>query len=160
MKCRNHIVDGSWRGQRGVGLIEVLIALLVLSFGMLGLAGLQMWSLRYNQSAMERGMAVVQTYTIVDAMRADRVAALGHAFDIGFDTPAPTGASFPARSLRAWRASLQAAIGAGATGSVSCDGEVCTIGVRWIDTRATNRDPDEDGNIPETLQIVTTVARL
>ena len=41
--------------QRGVGLIEVLIAVLVLSFGMLGMVGLQTWSLRNNQSALERG---------------------------------------------------------------------------------------------------------
>lgn len=160
MKRRNHIVDAGLRGQRGVGLIEVLIALLVLSFGMLGLAGLQMWSLRYNQSAMERGMAVVQTYAIVDAMRADRIAALNHNFDIGFDASAPTGGSFPAVSLRAWRASLLAALGPGATGSVSCNGEVCTIGVRWNDTRGTNQEPDQDGNTATLLQIVTTEARL
>ncbi len=62
--------------QRGVGLIEVLISLLVLSIGMLGLAGLQLFSLRNNQGAMERSMAVVETHSIADAMRADRVNAL------------------------------------------------------------------------------------
>jgi prepilin-type N-terminal cleavage/methylation domain-containing protein len=33
------------RAQAGVGLIEVLVSLLVLSIGMLGLAGLQIYSL-------------------------------------------------------------------------------------------------------------------
>jgi len=158
MGRRNHIINEN--RQRGVGLIEVLIALLVLSFGMLGLAGLQVWSLRYNQSAMERGMAVVQTHTIVDAMRADRAAALSGVFDIGFDASPPTGATFPEVSLRAWRASLTAALGPGATGEIDCDGAVCMIRVRWDDTRGTNVEPDENGDIPVQLQVVTTEVRL
>jgi type IV pilus assembly protein PilV len=142
--------------QRGVGLIEVLIALLVLSFGMLGLAGLQMWSLRYNQSAMERGMAVVQTHTIADAMRADRASALADRFDIGLEAAAPAGATFPEVSLRAWRASIVGALGQGATGSVACNGAVCTIQVRWDDSR-TNTDPN---NQAADNQIVTTEVQL
>ncbi|MET0536077.1 MAG: type IV pilus modification protein PilV [Steroidobacter sp.] len=156
MTRRNHIARAK-RGQRGVGLIEVLIALLVLSFGMLGLAGLQMWSLRYNQSAMERGMAVVQTYSIVDAMRADRNAALNDNFDIGLDATPTAGATFSEVSLRAWRSSLLAALGTGATGSVDCNGAVCTIRVRWDDQRGMNR---ESSDTSSTLQIVTTVVQL
>jgi type IV pilus assembly protein PilV len=156
MKRRNH----NRNRQSGVGLIEVLIALLVLSFGMLGMAGLQMWSLKYNQSAMERGMAVVQTHTIADAMRADRAAALRSEFDISLDTAAPTGNTFPQASLRAWRDSLAAALGPGATGEVDCDGARCTIRVRWNDTRGTNTEPDQDGVTADVLPVVTTVVQL
>lgn len=147
------------KSQRGVGLIEVLIALLVLSFGMLGMASLQMWSLKYNQSAMERGMAVVQTHTIVDAMRADRAGALDHDFDIGIDADPPSGNTFPEVSLRTWRESLADALGPDATGSVSCDG-VCTIQVRWNDTRGTNTEPDAEGVTADVLQTVTTEVQL
>src|SRR5690606_33858548 len=90
--------------QRGVGLIEVLIAVLVLSFGMLGLVGLQTWSLRNNQSALERGMATVQTHSIADAMRADRVNAANGGFDIAIDATTPTGTSFRDRAIAQWRA--------------------------------------------------------
>lgn len=158
MKRRNHKL-----AQRGVGLIEVLIALLVLSFGMLGMAGLQMWSLKYNQSAMERGMAVVQTHTIADAMRADRAAALRDEFDIGLEASAPSGNTFPQASLRTWRQSVQNALGPDATGSVECNtlvGGRCTIQIRWNDTRGTNTTPDAQGNTPDVLQIVTTVVQL
>ncbi len=150
----------STQSQRGVGLIEVLIALLVLSFGMLGMAGLQMWSLKYNQSAMERGMAVVQTHTIADAMRADRAAALRAEFDITLDAAAPSGNTFAQVSLRAWRDSLRAALGADATGEVDCDGARCTIRVRWNDTRGTNTEPNADGTTVDVLQLVTTVVQL
>jgi type IV pilus assembly protein PilV len=156
MKRRNH----NRNHQSGVGLIEVLIALLVLSFGMLGMAGLQMWSLKYNQSAMERGMAVVQTHTIADAMRADRAAALRSEFDISLDSAVPTGNTFPQVSLRAWRDSLAAALGPEATGEVDCDGARCTIRVRWNDTRGTNTEPDQDGVTADVLPIVTTVVQL
>jgi type IV pilus assembly protein PilV len=146
--------------QRGVGLIEVLIALLVLSFGMLGMAGLQMWSLRYNESAMQRGMAVVETHTIADAMRADRAAALRDEFDLAIDAADPTGNTFAQSSLRTWRQSLQGALGPTATGSVDCNGSLCTIRVRWNDTRGTNTQPDANGNTPDVLQVVTTVVQL
>jgi len=159
MKRRNHRIEP----QRGVGLIEVLIALLVLSFGMLGMAGLQMWTLKYNQSAMERGMAVVQTHTIADAMRADRAAALRDEFDLGIDASAPSGNTFPQTSLRTWRQSVRAALGPDATGSVECNvtvGGLCTIRIRWNDTRGTNTTPDAQGNTADVLQVVTTVVQL
>ena len=72
----------SRHGQRGVGIIEILVAVLVLSIGLLGLAGLQMRTLRDNESALERGVAVFETHAIADAMRADRVNAIDHSFDI------------------------------------------------------------------------------
>lgn len=156
MKRRNLLTSK----QRGVGLIEVLIALLVLSFGMLGMAGLQMWSLKYNQSAMERGMAVVQTHTIADAMRADRAAALRGEFNIAMDADPPTGSTFPLVSLSAWRQSLRVALGATATGEVECNGARCDIRVRWDDTRGTNTTPDADGNTATVNQTVTTVVQL
>ncbi len=123
------------RTQSGMGLIEVLIAVLVLSFGMLGLAGLQMWSLRNNQSALERGMAVVQTYSIVDSMRADRTTAINDGFDLAIDATAPTGSNFQDTVRAAWRANLQAVLGPGATGSIDCNGPLCSIRVRWNDER-------------------------
>lgn len=127
-------------GQRGVGLIEVLIAVLVLSFGMLGLVGLQTWSLRNNQSALERGMATVQTHSIVDAMRADRVNASNGTFDIAIDAATPTGTSYRDRTIAQWRASLVESLNATATGAIDCNGATCVITVRWNDARAAEGD--------------------
>lgn len=121
--------------QRGVGLVEVLVAVLVIAFGMLGIVGLQMFSLRSNQSSMERGLAVVQTHSIVDAMRADRTSASNDLFDIA-STATPSGTTFAAVALTEWRANLVTALGDGATGSVSCNGMRCTITVIWNDSRA------------------------
>ena len=55
--------------QKGVGLIEVLVALLVLSVGLLGLASLQITALKFNQSAFFRTHATILTYDVLDRMR-------------------------------------------------------------------------------------------
>jgi type IV pilus assembly protein PilV len=124
------------RRQQGIGLIEVLIAVLVLSFGMLGMVGLQTWSLRNNQSALERGMATVQTHSIVDAMRADRVNAANGSYDIALDDDTPDGNSYRDEAIRNWREDLVVALNPTATGSIDCDGAFCTIVVQWNDERA------------------------
>ncbi len=55
-------------------MIEVLIALVVLSIGLLGLAGLQSAGLRFNQSASMRTQATQLAYDMSDRMRANMVA--------------------------------------------------------------------------------------
>ncbi len=123
--------------QRGVGLVEVLIAVLVLSIGLLGLAGLQLRTLRNNQSALERGVAVVETHAIADAMRADRANAILNRFNITLAAAYPTGALFREVAVRRWRQNIAASLGADATGSIFCNGTDCLIVVQWNDTRAT-----------------------
>lgn len=56
------------RGARGLTLIEVLVALIVLSVGVLGLAGLQITSLQYSQSSYERSLAVMQANDLVERL--------------------------------------------------------------------------------------------
>lgn len=51
------------RDERGFGLIEVLVALLVLGLGLLGLAGLQISALRASHAAYQ--------YTVADIMARD-----------------------------------------------------------------------------------------
>ena len=57
--------------QLGVGLIEVLAALFVLSVGLLGIAGLQAQGLIAGFNASQRSVAVVKAYEIIeDIMKA------------------------------------------------------------------------------------------
>ncbi len=57
----------------GFTLIEVLVAMLVLAFGLLGLANLQATSLRNNQSAYHRSQATQLAYDMADRIRANPV---------------------------------------------------------------------------------------
>src|SRR5690554_6431675 len=87
------------RRQTGISLLEVLIAMLILSLGLLGLAGLQMSALRNNQSAMERSMAVVESYSIVDAMRIAPNAVDNGDFDLPLED-SPASGTFAGNQLR------------------------------------------------------------
>ncbi len=57
--------------QKGVTLVEVLVAVVVLSIGLLGLAQLQMTTLRQTQSALLRSHATLLGYDLTDRMRAN-----------------------------------------------------------------------------------------
>lgn len=60
---------GSVRLQRGVSMIEVMVAVLVLSIGLLGMASLLGVSLRNTQSADFRSQAANLAYDFVDTAR-------------------------------------------------------------------------------------------
>ena len=55
----------------GFTMLEVMIAIVVVSFGLLGLAGLQVFALKNNQSASLRSAASVLASDIVDRMKAN-----------------------------------------------------------------------------------------
>lgn len=59
------------RASRGFSLLEVMIAVLVLSVGLLGLAALQSFSLQNNQSANYRTHATNLAYELIDSIRAN-----------------------------------------------------------------------------------------
>lgn len=129
--------------QQGMSLIEVLVAVLILSIGLMGVATLQMRTLRNNESSLERGVAAAQAYAIADAMRADREHAIAGDFNIAISASTPTGSTFANVAVTEWRDSLTTALGAEATGSVACVATLCTITVRWNDQRATLGDDEQ-----------------
>jgi type IV pilus assembly protein PilV len=127
---------------QGATLIEILVALLILSFGVLGMAGLQARALKGNQSAMHRTQAVMMSYYMLDAMRVDPNKAKTLAYNSDTcNVDAVTGNDLVNNNLRHWIQSLKATLGkAGDTttcGAISCDADgVCQIQVRWDDSRA------------------------
>jgi len=147
-------------GQRGVGLIEVLVAVLILSIGLLGIAMVQTRSLSGNNGSMTRAMAVVASYTILDAMRADRTNALAGAYNTTVDAGmCPTDSGTLAQSALAdWCAGLRDTFGAAGTaptGKVEAVGgspNTFKVTITFNDSRTGNGD---SGN-----QTVVTSARL
>lgn len=61
--------------EAGFSLVEVLVAIVVLAIGLLGLAILQVESLKYNTDAYYRTQATMLAYDIIDRMRANSDAA-------------------------------------------------------------------------------------
>lgn len=67
--------------QAGFTLTEVLVAVLVLSIGLVGIAGLQAVSLQNNQSAFMRSQASALAYDLADRMRSNVASATGALYD-------------------------------------------------------------------------------
>lgn len=131
-----------WRDNyRGFTLLEVLITVLVLSLGMLGIAALQITSVRDTQGAYLKSQAVNRAYEIIDAMRANRdTAADDGAYDNDFDQVSGDycDVSDPVIAegdLCAWKQVLASTLPEGA-GSVSVDGnDIATICIRWVEPK-------------------------
>ena len=128
--------------QCGFTLLEVLIALLILSIGLLGLAALQTTGLRSNQMASMRTLATEAGYDITDRMRANPagVAADEYVIAIG-DAPGDTSATGTALTdLTEWRASVNRLPGGASQitqcdTADGCDGLTHVITVYWDEAR-------------------------
>jgi type IV pilus assembly protein PilV len=85
----NHtFIAASPRRNSGFTVVEVLVALVVLSVGLLGIAKLMLFASRSNDSAYLRSQATQLAYQILDDMRANRSAAIAHFYDTPLGTPA------------------------------------------------------------------------
>ena len=158
----NTLVFNRQSRQRGFGMIEVLITMVILAIGLLGITGLQLTSLRANQISQFRTQATWAAYDLSDRMRANM-----EGVDAGaYDNPTPTAVDacltvagcstdeMAQNDAFEWIASLQSTLPQG-TGTVcidstpndgtpaapACDGggSVYAIKIWW--------DDDRDGNL-------------
>jgi type IV pilus assembly protein PilV len=73
------------RRQTGFTLLEVLISMVIIAFGLLGVAGLQVFALKHSQSATFRSSAATLANDIVDRMKTN----VGGAIDGAYNQPNP-----------------------------------------------------------------------
>lgn len=142
------------QSQRGATLIEILVALLVLSLGVLGMGALQTRAIKGNNSSVQRSQAVMLSYAMMDAMRLDRSAAKGLLYNTGnYDVgtgridaqvcsvAAIVGNTLRDNNMRQWLTSIKDNIGNPADntscGAINCnaDGD-CRVQVIWDDAKA------------------------
>lgn len=133
----------------GFSLMEVLIALLVISLGLMGLARAQVMSLQMNHSAHLRSQATFLANDILDRMRANRTAAVNGQYTMAIGEAAAAASSCRVSSCTEvqvaaydrweWKQDLLARLpeGDGAVEAVpgaSAPGAV-EVTVRWRDSR-------------------------
>ena len=158
------------RSARGTTLLEVLVAILVLSLGLLGVAGLQAASLRYVQGGWARAAVAAAMSNFAERVRSNPGSSttaylLGSPYDTqkseagglgemtGCTSADCTPDALAAEQLNNWRLALTTSIpGAAAfvTGDRSTGYQATII---WFDRVNTQKDPTT-GN--ETLVPVTT----
>ena len=131
----------------GFTLIEVLIAMVVLAIGLLGLAGLQVTSLKNNQSAYNRSQATQLAYDLADRMRANVAGAAiytsGTAAAIANckNTAGCSSTEMAVNDLFEWNSAISAALPNGGTGTITISSGVYSITINWTE----NRDDNADG---------------
>jgi type IV pilus assembly protein PilV len=148
--------------QSGVGLIEVLVALIILSISLLSIASLQTRSLQFNQSAYWRSQANVLAADVLDNMRVLRGEFEDYELEFGGEVPAGGGAAGDVAS--AWLENIETLIPEG-EGSISCTGTassliiLCTVSVRWVETSIFGvvDEADLDGEARTTFSYTTSI---
>ncbi|MHC4222222.1 MAG: type IV pilus modification protein PilV [Planctomycetota bacterium] len=73
------------RYQTGFSLVEVLITLVIMSVGMLGIAGLYVQSMQAGRTSMLRHHAVTLAGDVADRIRANPTAAIAYIDPVGAD---------------------------------------------------------------------------
>lgn len=137
----------------GFSMIEVLIAVLILAFGLLGFALLQTMNLRFTQSANYRTEATNLAYDLLDQMRANRYAAgqyagsSGATFTAGSVTGAacsrPMGAAATiAANITRWQCQVVEALGPSASATVTYLNGNVQVAIAWGDQRWDEANPD------------------
>jgi type IV pilus assembly protein PilV len=145
-------------GARGFSLVEVMVALVVLSVGLLGIAKMQSLAMSSTNTARLRSLAALQSASLAAAMHANRgywaganAAGTPPPVQITYDpvngvqgvgTVAPaacnqcTPGQVAALDLNTWTASLAGFL-PGATAAISCPAGNppvnCTITITWVE---------------------------
>jgi len=147
-----------WHRGRGFTLLEVLVSLLVLSIGLIGVAGLQLLGVSNSRDAYFRTQAVMLSYDISDRMRANQDAVdsatySGHAGTLNSSCRSTTGctsAQMAGDDVALWKQALASLPGGEGVvcidssfddgtgeGSPACDGSgnQYVVKVWWDDDR-------------------------
>lgn len=124
---------GSKYAQEGMTLIEVLVALLILTVGLLGAAAVQLNALKYTDSSRMTSQASFIAYDMMDRIRANSGA--------DYTVTPPTSSNLSVtrdQDLYDFTNNITSFGGPTATGSITLNQRVYTITINWSDARAAN----------------------
>jgi type IV pilus assembly protein PilV len=147
------------RRERGVTIVEGLVALVILSVGMLGIASLYVTSLKTGRTALLRTHAVNLVSDIIDSIRANGTAGVAYELEELADAPAPpapdappacgddgvcTAAEIAGQDLMNWAVALNAALprpqaSIDYTDSAAGTPDIYTVSVSWQESGETQR---------------------
>lgn len=99
--------------QKGLSLIEVLISVFILAVGLLGLAAMQLQSLKYTQGSQWRSQANFLAYDIVERIRANRASVTDYVIAMNAAKPAGALDTMAKNDLFLWLDQLETTIPGG-----------------------------------------------
>ena len=116
---RRSLPQGGALSERGLSMIEVLVALTLVAFGLLGMLGLQARALSVQKDAFHRRQAAELVAQFAERLRANQLAFLAGRYALTYDAHAAvpstapacaapcTSAQVAARDLDEWRIELR-----------------------------------------------------
>ncbi len=135
-------------GQAGFSMVEVLVAVFVLSLGLLGYAATLAATVRASHTAHQRTQATALAYEVIDMIRANRFNYNQYLTDFAQVAPAATG-TLGSRDLAAWKQRLAAALPNGQAriqvdtpGIGGAQRMLVRVFIRWDESRGA-RDPSQ-----------------
>ena len=150
------------RKLQGFSLVEVLIALIIMSVGMLGIAGLYVQSMQAGRTSMLRHHAVTLAGDIADRIRANPTAGAAYAAATGTNnncvapqTATCSAAQMAANDIFIWQAQAASFLPVFAdassqvqiTHNAATNPQTYTIVVRWD-------EPTPDGQVPNYTVVI------
>lgn len=144
---------------RGMTLVEMLVTLVSASVGLLGIAALQLVSLRSNQEAYLRLQASALADSILDRIRANPKGFIDAEYDNIVFNGTGTAGTRAGTDLKAWQAEVDRLLPGGANAAAGAirrkpSSNVVTITIRWGKQGDRNSAP---GSATGTLQTWTEI---
>ena len=138
-------IQESVNHQSGFSMVEVLVAMVVLSVGLLGMAGIYVTTLRSGSSAIYRMQAVNLAADLGERIRANRKSVALYAGAAATSPSCITAACLPdamaANDLYIWQQQISQLLPGNPAGTVNVDTSTTpntvTITVSWTDPGAT-----------------------
>jgi len=151
------------RVQEGSSLIEVLVTLVIMAVGLLGLASMQMISIKNLNNSQFRSLATIYAYDMAERMRANRIGVELNSYDdldtIGATDPNCTSCSTSEIAQldefqwaeRITQDVISGGLPAG-NGTVKVNSGVYDIKIQWQEQQR-----DSNGGVVETTEFTLTV---
>lgn len=142
--------------EKGFSMIEVLVTIVIVSLGLLGIAGIIVNGIKSNQSSYARTQASVLANDIIDRMRANRTTSESpetpYNLTLAAATPDASSSNVAQNDLNQWRTALANTLPSG-TGSVNLNAATrhVTVVVQWDNSRVTGGRSDEQISIETRL---------
>ena len=125
--------------QRGLTMLELLIAMFLMIAALVGLASLQITSIQSSHSAHFRSLANMLATDIIERMHANETAAIKGEYDFAANASTPSGSKRSEQDLREWLSLIAKELPEGkGTIERSKEGEklhLFIIKIIWNDTR-------------------------
>lgn len=143
------MLKSAQQAQRGIGLIEVLISMLILGIGVLGMISVQNRALQFNQGALHESRAAILANDIMDRIRANPTQASRYRIALSESPPSANDCSGSSANcsepqladfdLASWRGEISQSLPAG-TGEVReipgpGDSSIFIVTIQYQDSR-------------------------